>query len=91
MKPLSDLAFKYCEVELREDLKDISANYKLKPVHPNDEEMVPSGPSVVWVVEKEYPDKDDVEIVGCIGLDKSLLTSSSDQVDNCNRFCRLHN
>ena len=58
----------YCEESLRDDLADISRHYKLQPVRPNAEELVPSGPSGFWVVEKERSDKDGLEIVGCVGL-----------------------
>ena len=78
---LSSAFIWYCEDSLQHDLGDIACHYKLQPIRPNVEELVPSGPSGFWVVEREYPDKNDREIVGCVALGV-VIRSYFDQADN---------
>lgn len=81
---LSSAFIWYCEDSLQQDLADIAGHYKLQPIRPNAEELVPSGPSGFWVVEREYPDKSDREIVGCValGVVVRVMGSSFKQADN---------
>lgn len=72
---LSRAFIKYCEGCLQDDLADIIGHYKLRPIRPNDEELVPSSPSGFWVVERKCPDKGCIELVGCVGLGMILWLS----------------
>jgi hypothetical protein len=62
----------YCEGSLRDDLADIASHYRLQPDPLNSDELVPSGPSGFWVVERERPDKNGLEIIGCVALGTKL-------------------
>lgn len=72
---LSRAFIKYCEGCLQDDLADIIGHYKLRPIRPNDEELVPSSPSGFWVVERKCPDEGCIELVGCVGLGMILWLS----------------
>ncbi|KAF9463455.1 acyl-CoA N-acyltransferase [Collybia nuda] len=70
---ISESFIAYCNNSLKTDLADIANFYHMKPMDSDDkEELSPVGPSGFWVVEREYTDGRESEIVGCVGLDCHL-------------------
>ncbi|KAF9269408.1 acyl-CoA N-acyltransferase [Marasmius fiardii PR-910] len=63
----------YCEQCLREDLKDITAHYRLEPKNSDnghhESEYKPTKSSCFWVAEQKSDSGTGYEVVGCIALD----------------------
>jgi N-acetyltransferase 8 len=83
---LSGAVIEYCKAALKADLADIADHYRLRPIRPDDEELMPSGASGFWVVEMEYPDGGQ-EIVGCVALGMNLKRPLSSRADSSSVDC----